>query len=200
MGFPPSRSPPSFDITLFPCFDSRSPDIRPDPNRFLSSSHHAPSPVSRGSCGVRISRHGVHQPTLSVSNMFFLSIFKEGQDNADANSHYFNLTTNSEARPTAASEGSTSASRITRITLTSTSTTDPTPNPAETSNAPSSGSSGGLDSSAKIRIGVAIPAAAVLGAIASYLIFRRRKRMAEQPPAAPAYHDDNPYNGMSGGN
>jgi hypothetical protein len=133
---------------------------------------------------------------LSVSNMFFLSIFEEGKANADANNHYFNLTTKSDTRPTAVSEGSTSASSITRITLTSTSTTAPTLNPAETSNAPSSGSSGGLDSSAKIRIGVAIPAAAVLGAIASYLILRRRKRMAEQPPAAPAYHDENPYNDM----
>ncbi|EAQ87802.1 hypothetical protein CHGG_04421 [Chaetomium globosum CBS 148.51] len=139
---------------------------------------------------------------LSVSNMFFLSIFEEGKSSADANSHYFNLTANSNIRPTAASEGSTSASSITRTAATSTSTTAPvqtTPNPAATSNAPLSETSSGLDSGAKIGIGVAIPAAAVLGAIAGYFILRRRRRMV-QPPVAPAYHDDNPYNGMGGGN
>ena len=44
-----AESTSSFDITLFPCFGSRFPDFRLDPNRFLSSSHHAPSPVYRGS-------------------------------------------------------------------------------------------------------------------------------------------------------
>ncbi|KAK3294557.1 uncharacterized protein B0H64DRAFT_190184 [Chaetomium fimeti] len=136
---------------------------------------------------------------LSVSNMFFLSIFEEGKANADANSHYFNLTRNSDTRPTAA-EASSSASSETRIAPTSTSATVPaetTTDPAATSSAPSSESPSGLDSGAKIGIGVAIPCAAILGVVAGYLIFRRRKRMNE-PPAAPTYHDDNPYNGVSG--
>ncbi|KAH6856330.1 hypothetical protein B0I37DRAFT_351402 [Chaetomium sp. MPI-CAGE-AT-0009] len=140
---------------------------------------------------------------LSVSNMFFLSIFEEGKANADSNSHYFNLTRNSDTGPTAAEVTTSASSSTGRISPTSTSATVPaaetTSDPAATSSALSAESPGGLDSGAKIGIGVAIPCAAILGVIAGYLIFRRRKRAIE-PPAAPAYHDDNPYNGTAGGN
>ncbi|KAL2131005.1 hypothetical protein VTI74DRAFT_5687 [Chaetomium olivicolor] len=153
---------------------------------------------------------------LTVSNLFFLSIFEEGKSSADSNSHMFNITKPSDTKTAAA---------VAPITTTSSATITITTNPPSSSNAeaaagttstPASSApastntgseAGGLSIDAKIAIAVTVPCVLILGALAGYLIVKRRRRKRQVDPSTMAAHmmypgggNDNSYhNGMAGG-
>ncbi|KAK4148850.1 hypothetical protein C8A00DRAFT_47410 [Chaetomidium leptoderma] len=153
---------------------------------------------------------------LTVSNLFFLSIFEDGAANGDSNTHYFNINTKGGAAQPATSEMSTASDSRTSSSTTSAETTSAetttattkttsaaettsTDTAAATTTGSSSGSSSssdipisnsnpsGLASGATIGLAVAIPCAIILGAIAGYLILRKRR--TTQPPPPIPYHD-----------
>ncbi|KAK4443394.1 hypothetical protein QBC34DRAFT_417216 [Podospora aff. communis PSN243] len=119
---------------------------------------------------------------LSVSNLFYLSIFEEGKSNADSNSKYFNITrAGTDASTTSAtSSAAASSSATTPSSPTDSSSTTPaagvgTPTistPAQASPA------GGLSTGAQIGVGlgVSIPCAIALSVVASWFFFARRRK------------------------
>jgi hypothetical protein len=93
---------------------------------------------------------------LTVSNMFFLSIFLEGDTTSEANSYYFNITSQDEASPTSgASSWTTTTTSPIQLSSTSgaisTSTTSPTSSISSMSSSststasPTPSSSGSID-------------------------------------------------------
>ncbi len=109
---------------------------------------------------------------LSVSNMFILSVFQEGNTVADANSHYFNISQDSTQTGTTPVSASS--------TLTTAGSTHSVPVPiASTSISPSaesSSGSGGLSPGAQAGIGIGILCAVALGVAAGWSLFGRRNR------------------------
>ncbi|KXX73316.1 Very low-density lipoprotein receptor [Madurella mycetomatis] len=137
---------------------------------------------------------------LEASPVFFFGIFERGQNSPSATCHYFNIT-----RPeagTTTEPSSTGTSTSTSISSTSAASTSTTESSGTNNIAPTVGANAGenveedvedaagLSTGAAIGIGVAIPCALILGAIAGYLLVRRRKREADTP-APPIYSDAN---------
>lgn len=136
---------------------------------------------------------------LSTSNVFMLATYKEGSSPVQATSHYFNISGSSTDDATTTSAGSTATTGTISVSSTATTTSDP--DVSGTSTPSSSSSSSGLSTSAKIGIGVAIPVAVILGLIAAFLFFYRRRKARQavganggQPSEMPAgeggYHND----------
>jgi hypothetical protein len=146
---------------------------------------------------------------LTVSNLFYLSVFQEGKGPSDSNSHYFYIedtqvseATSSSAAPSSTAASSTSASSTTSnaSSASPTSSTTPTSNASSVpTSTPTSGttnatnlpaqaaSAEGFPTAAKIGIGVGIPVALIAGLIAGWLLFRRRKK---NDHATPSYVPD----------
>ncbi|OCK87103.1 uncharacterized protein K441DRAFT_682847 [Cenococcum geophilum 1.58] len=136
---------------------------------------------------------------LTFSNMFWMSIFEEGSLRSDANSHYFNISSDDTSPPptTSTSAGTTSSTLSTSLTSTPSDAPISKPSTAPTSTS-SPAPSGGLTTGAKIGIGVGIPVAMALGIGASFFIFKRRKhdknsRMTPVPQGD--YHRGGYHNG-----
>ena len=156
---------------------------------------------------------------LTVSNLFFLSIFEEGKLSSDSNSNFFNITKSDKEETTRTTQTSTVDTTATSATISSSTsstgsstgtsspaiaaagaTTSTTGTAAATSiSLPTpSNSPDGLTVDAKIGIGVAIPCAVVLVALGGYIMFRKRRRQTK-PPVAYLYDGGNPYNPVSQG-
>ncbi|KAF1355937.1 hypothetical protein EJ07DRAFT_157928 [Lizonia empirigonia] len=136
---------------------------------------------------------------LSTSNLFYLSIYQEGKAVSDSNSHYFNIEnrdatvpsiSSSSNSPSSTSSGASSAKSGASPTtnfLANASTSSQLPSLAST-NAPISVSSSATQSSssvtssnnfpatAKIGIGIGIPAALAVGIGADFFLFRQHKK------------------------
>ncbi|KAL1873227.1 hypothetical protein Daus18300_004047 [Diaporthe australafricana] len=120
----------------------------------------------------------------SVSNVFLLALYQQGETEVTGTSHYFNIsstTTSSTSTSGTASTTSTSSSTgISSATGSSTSLLPGASSAATDTPAPDS-SSGGLSTGAKIGIGVSIPLAVIIGLIAGWLFFGRRRKQKDQP-------------------
>lgn len=104
------------------------------------------------------------QKNLTLSPMFYLNLFLEGELTALVNSHYFNITAKSTT------------------STTSSSTTSPTPSSATSSNTASASqtstpASSGLSAGAKAGIAIGVAGAMFLGVLAGWLILGRRAKM-----------------------
>lgn len=114
---------------------------------------------------------------LTLSNMFYLSIFEEGATTSDSNSHYFNISSK-DLSPTISSITATPSIPFlsTAPVSTPTEASIPTsaPSNAQTSPPPSP-PSGGSSTGAKIGMGIGIPLALALGIGAGFLLFRHRR-------------------------
>ncbi|CAN9372358.1 unnamed protein product [Alternaria sp. RS040] len=162
---------------------------------------------------------------LTLSNLFYLSVFQEGKGPSDSNSHYFYIESNQveEAAPSSSSVSSstTTSSEASTAAATTTPTGSKTPS-AETSapsmsNPPSIGTnapnlsnqenpSDGFPLGAKIGLGVGIPVALIIGLVVGWLLFRRQKKRNARIHELPAiqteqykYHN-NGYGGYYGAN
>ncbi|PSN67293.1 hypothetical protein BS50DRAFT_388389 [Corynespora cassiicola Philippines] len=113
---------------------------------------------------------------LTFSNVFFLSIFEEGQSLGDANSHAFNISSNET--PPILSESPSSPSQTESLVVKSLSSAVPTDEatPIPSSSNPSSAPSGGFPTSSKVGLGIGIPVAVAFGVGAGFFLFRRKKR------------------------
>ncbi|KAF1961884.1 hypothetical protein CC80DRAFT_401419 [Byssothecium circinans] len=121
---------------------------------------------------------------LSVSNLFYLSIFEEGKSLSDSNSQYFNIT---EAQSTSSSSLSPSNSPTTTTRpLASTPTSNASAGPY-TSTFPTPQSSSIFPTGAKIGTGVGIPAALLVCLGAGFFLFRRHKQRRNIAAVAPPY-------------
>ncbi|KAK2753843.1 hypothetical protein FQN55_000207 [Onygenales sp. PD_40] len=115
---------------------------------------------------------------LKVSNLFFLSIFLEGETGAQSNSHYFNISVpKSDADATTTTSVSKSASAT--ISIDSTSTSTPT-SASQSSPSPPSSPSIELGTGAKVGIGIGAAAALALGVMIGWLLFGRKKKQTGQ--------------------
>ncbi|KAH7355734.1 hypothetical protein BKA66DRAFT_429698 [Pyrenochaeta sp. MPI-SDFR-AT-0127] len=150
---------------------------------------------------------------LSVSNLFYLSMFQEGKSVSDSNSRYFNIEAknskeqsklSSSIPPSSTSSATSSLSSTTSPSASaSTSNMPPSFSPtSEPTGAPNSDiqsssspqSSNNFPIEAKIGIGVGIPVLLVLCLAASLLLFRRRKKIDNIAMAAPpCSHNGYPY-------
>ncbi|KAH8775188.1 hypothetical protein BGZ57DRAFT_982118 [Hyaloscypha finlandica] len=107
---------------------------------------------------------------LSISPMFYFSLFFEGETSPMAPmvySHYFNIT---------------AKSTTTSTTTTSSSTTSPTPSSTTSSSIASASqtsipASSGLSAGAKAGIAIGVAGAMLLGVLASWLILGRRAKV-----------------------
>ncbi|CAG5152514.1 uncharacterized protein ALTATR162_LOCUS2800 [Alternaria atra] len=134
---------------------------------------------------------------LTLSNLFYLSVFQEGKGPSDSNSHYFYIEKNTveeAAPPSSSSSVSSSTSRSNEATTpaptstptgtnTSSAETSPVSVSVPTSDATNTpnlskqeNSSDGFPLGAKIGLGVGIPVALILGLVAGWLLFRRHKK------------------------
>lgn len=111
-----------------------------------------------------------------------MTIFVTGATTSDDNSVYFNISS------AESSKTSTSASDTLPASLPNSSSV---PSPASTALAsglppasPTSESVPALSSPATIGLGIAIPAAAILGIVAGWLAFRRGKAQGSPPPTS----------------
>ncbi|KAK3941772.1 hypothetical protein QBC46DRAFT_381942 [Diplogelasinospora grovesii] len=145
---------------------------------------------------------------LTLSPVFFLSIFEEGNTTGDSNSHYFNITTGvtGQTSPTssAVSSTSTSTSSMTSSTPASLTTSPSTSTTSPSTSTPSPDpSNGGLSVGAQVGLGVAIPLAVITGAVAAWLFFRRRRQHSavgpNEMPATPGMQQNYPSPGWGGG-
>lgn len=130
---------------------------------------------------------------LSVSNLFYLSIFEEGARTSDSNSHYFYLAEKDKDDSGISSTSpktSTASSATTARTLTPTGPTSATPSPQEPTSSSSAEASGGLQTGGIIGVGVAVPVALILGAVAGWLFFGRRRRQNKAIEPAPMSQSD----------
>ncbi|KAL1796096.1 hypothetical protein ACET3X_006320 [Alternaria dauci] len=157
---------------------------------------------------------------LTVSNLFYLSVFQEGKGPSDSNSHYFYIESNQveEAAPSSSSVSSstTTKSEASTAAATTTPTGSHTPS-AETSappassptssatNAPSLSSqeipSDSFPLGAKIGLGAGIPVALMLGLVAGWLLFRRQRKRNAKAHELPALQPEQYkyYNNSFGG-
>ncbi|KXX80625.1 hypothetical protein MMYC01_202710 [Madurella mycetomatis] len=103
---------------------------------------------------------------LSLQNQFFFSIYEGNSTEVTAFSRIFNITRSEE---TDEQDPPTS--------------TDPADPPGITSNdppaVPTEGSSSGLSQAAQIGLGVGIPLAVILGVVAGWLLFGRRRNQVD---------------------
>ena len=131
---------------------------------------------------------------LTLSNLFYLSVFQEGKGPSDSNSHYFYIEENrvqyiASSSSSALSSTSTSrdASNPTPPSSSASSNTSSVPTSAASVNVPTGSVtnapnlstqetlSDGFPLGAKIGLGVGIPVALILGLAAGWLLFRRHK-------------------------
>ncbi|KAG8156474.1 hypothetical protein KVR01_013708 [Diaporthe batatas] len=145
--------------------------------------------IAEGQAFDRTSRQWivVTNKDLSVSNVFVMMLFFTGATTASDMTVYFNITAaSSDTVPTSTSDASTSApsassSAATKAQLSPTTTVSDPPAGVTASNSNSATpSSSDLNASAKIGLGVGIPAAAVVGVLATWLILRRKRAPAAQ--------------------
>ncbi|KAK3367790.1 hypothetical protein B0H63DRAFT_489780 [Podospora didyma] len=160
---------------------------------------------------------------LAVSNVFFFHIYQEGQGSPDGASHYFNIlpaqvpTLTASSAPSTSISSSTSGLAISESSTSSTvgtvTTTSSSPSGSSTfasgketsqSNSPSDVpvSSVGISQGAQIGLGVAIPSAVIIGVLAGWFFFGRKKQQpisaarVESPShMGPTY--PNPYYGSN---
>lgn len=143
---------------------------------------------------------------LKKSNLFYFSIFQEGQSQSDSNSQYFNITTAAVDAP----KPTTSTKTPGPSSATSTGATTPTSDAsgAATSDTISGeGDAGasqdsGLSAGTKIAIGVAVPLAVLvaLGAIAWLWFKRRRDRRSDIAAGQPMLEGGIPNNNNNNNN
>ncbi|OCK73371.1 hypothetical protein K432DRAFT_312958 [Lepidopterella palustris CBS 459.81] len=154
---------------------------------------------------------------LTFSNLFYMCIFEEGSTSADANSHYFNISSKDISPPpttisTSATTSSPTHSSIAATAAISISSIAPSaaisissiaPSVAASTSSPPPSHSGSLSAGAKAGIGVGIPVAMALGIGAGFFLFRRHKRQDNnaQMMTVPqggyynnGYSNDNYYN------
>jgi len=125
---------------------------------------------------------------LTVSPMFYLNLFLEGETTSLINSHYFNITAASTtATSSSTTSSSTSSQTSTSSSQSSTSSTSGSPATATpTTSPPVIVTSSGLSPGAKAGIAVGVIGAALLGVLAGWLILgRRRKSENMETPAHP---------------
>lgn len=138
---------------------------------------------------------------LSVSNLFYLSIFQEGKSRSDSNSHYFNIeakdakeqsTSSSSISPSSTSSATSILSFTTRPSASASTSNEPTSAPnSDIQSSSSPQSSNSFPTGAKIGIGVGILIALALCLGAGLFLFRRRKKIGNIAMAAPSYpHND----------
>ncbi|KAI4934106.1 hypothetical protein J4E86_011488 [Alternaria arbusti] len=138
---------------------------------------------------------------LTLSRLFYLSVFQEGKGPSDSNSHYFWIEESrvEEAAPTSSSSTSSASASATDQASTGAPNTLPTPTPTGSntpsieSGAPSASfpagdatgapsltdqeaSSDSFPMGAKIGLGVGIPVALIIGLVVGWLLFRRHKK------------------------
>ncbi|KAJ0115067.1 hypothetical protein J7T55_001476 [Diaporthe amygdali] len=117
---------------------------------------------------------------LSVSNVFVMMLFVTEATSASDMTVYFNITSpdsdsaSTDDSSTSTSASSASSSATTRAQLSPTLTVS-NPSASTTASDAASQSSSDMNSSAKIGLGVGIPAAAIVGVLATWLVFRRRR-------------------------
>lgn len=122
---------------------------------------------------------------LSVSNVFVMMLFVTGATNASDMTVYFNITSpdsdsaSTDDSSTSTSTSNASGSATTRAQLSPTQTVS-NPSASTTASDAASQSSSDMNSSAKIGLGVGIPAAAIVGVLATWLVFRRRRAPTAQ--------------------
>lgn len=125
---------------------------------------------------------------LSVSALFYLSLFQEGATSSDTNSHYFymkELDTTTTA--STASTTSTSTSRTKEPSAAGSSLSPTAASPATTTSTGPTASatqpstpSAGIATGAKIGIGVGVAAAAIFGVALGWFVSRRRKAREQE--------------------
>ncbi|PSN60501.1 hypothetical protein BS50DRAFT_563610 [Corynespora cassiicola Philippines] len=143
---------------------------------------------------------------LSVSNLFYLSIFQEGKGASDSNSRYFNIeakgvkeqsTSSSLTLPSSSPSAAYNVSFTTSLSASaSTSNEPPSLSPTrESTSVPSSSiqssaspsSSSSFPMGAKIGIGVGIPVALFLCLGAGFFLSRRRRKRGNIATVVPPY-------------
>jgi hypothetical protein len=129
---------------------------------------------------------------LTVSPMFYLNLFFEGETTSLTNSHYFNITAASTTSSTSSSSTSSSTSSSISSQTSSGAKTSTTGSPVTTSSPPATSSpvvvaSSGLSSGAKAGIAVGVIGAALLGVLAGWLILGRMMKRKNTEPPAPAH-------------
>jgi hypothetical protein len=128
---------------------------------------------------------------LTKSSLFYMSIFQEGKGPSDGNSHYFYIAEKAaEQTSTASSSPISSASSYLSTEVSTTSfvgSSSASSEPPKLSTSPQTGGLGaapgaapsnGFPLSAKIGIGIGIPAVLAIGLVLGLLLFRRRKKDA----------------------
>ncbi|KAJ0120554.1 hypothetical protein J7T55_015283 [Diaporthe amygdali] len=105
---------------------------------------------------------------LSVSNMFFMSLYQTGSTNPDDYSVYFNISSADGSSSTSSTAPSSTSS-----SPTSSSATDAA---ATTSSTSDSGGGGGLSTGAQAGIGVGVGVAAIIALAGAWLAIRHRKK------------------------
>ncbi|KAK2611783.1 hypothetical protein N8I77_005107 [Diaporthe amygdali] len=105
---------------------------------------------------------------LSVSNMFFMSLYQTGSTNPDDYSVYFNISSADGSSSTSSTAPSSTSS-----SPTSSSATDAA---ATTSSTSDSGGDGGLSTGAQAGIGVGVGVAAIIALAGAWLAIRHRKK------------------------
>lgn len=122
---------------------------------------------------------------LSLSQLFFLNIFYDGEQHALAFSQIFNITDGAENLSKIS--GSTSSISVTSSTSSATSASDTTtPNTAVTSAAAGPTAStdpdqrSGLSTGTKVGIGIAVAVLALGGLAAGYFLYGRRVKKQQQ--------------------
>ncbi|KAH6646643.1 hypothetical protein BKA67DRAFT_540146 [Truncatella angustata] len=121
---------------------------------------------------------------LSFSHLFLFNLFYDGEINPVAVSETFNITDTSSTSTTSStsSTSSSTSAASTRMSSTTSSTDGFTTATSSTGPASDRNENGGLTTGAKIGIGVAVPAVALLGVVAGWFLFRHRakKQLTQQ--------------------
>ncbi|OBT48160.1 hypothetical protein VE00_01073 [Pseudogymnoascus sp. WSF 3629] len=146
---------------------------------------------------------------LSVSNMFYLCLFVEGESASAANSHYFNITGTAASAivQLTSTTQSTSSTETTSSTHTTSSTIADTPTPTSAAESTSTSSTdvvspppAGMSVGVKAGIGIGIAAAITSGIIAGWFIFGRRKRknveLQKNMAMQPGYYQQEKFQGQ----
>ncbi|KAF2708599.1 hypothetical protein K504DRAFT_534211 [Pleomassaria siparia CBS 279.74] len=152
----------------------------------------------------------VTEKNLSVSNMFILAVFREGNSSPDAITHYFNISEKAVAPTSSASKTSFSTASISTSvpssaagTSTIISTTTPTSLVPFASSSPASDSSTAssrdFSMGTRIGLGVSIPVALIVGLAAGLFLFKRYSKRNKTPAISPNppgdHHDAYTYHG-----
>lgn len=124
--------------------------------------------------------------SFATSNLFYFSLYQEGQSASDTNSHYFYNqeagTTSTTSTTSATSILSTAGSSLAPTSASSATTTSTAP----TASASQPSTSGGaLVTGAKVGIGVNIAAVVILGVAVGWFVRRRRTLVQNNNLAEP---------------